>query len=81
MEEKVTVQTTQYFTFGDEYGRRELDVKLAAGWRYVASIPNPSEPGWVLLILEREMTPAEHKEFETHKDHAFDRERDKQQGH
>jgi hypothetical protein len=46
----------------------------------VASIPNPSEPGWVLLILEREMTPAEHEEFETHKGHAFDSERDKQHG-
>ncbi len=59
MGEKVVTQKVEYLDLGTEVGRNRLDAMLAAGWRYVASIPNPNEPGKTLLILEGQMTTAE----------------------
>ncbi len=59
VEETVAVQKVEYLDLGTVDGRTRLDAMLAAGWRYVASIPNPNEPGKTLLILEGQMTIAE----------------------
>ena len=61
MGEKVAVQKVEYLDLGTVDGRTRLDALLAAGWRYVAAIPNPNEPGKTLLILEGQMTTAEHQ--------------------